>query len=160
LPMALAIIGGLPEQFAPFVDLYKRVAYEAEHDVTQLPLSVNSHGFIAEDSKQAADLYYPSYALMMGKIGRERGWPPSTRQQFEASRTLRGANVVGTPEEVIEKILFQHEHFGHQRMLIMPGVGTIEHKHVMRTIELLGTEVAPVVRQEIASRVSSSATVA
>ena len=155
LPMALAIIGGMPEKFAPLADLYKQAAVRAGHDPVQLSLSVNSHGFIAEDSKEAADLFYPSYAQMMSKIGRERGWPPTTRQQFEASRALRGANIVGSPDEVIEKILFQHEHFGHQRMLLMPGVGTVEHKKVMRAIELLGTEVAPVVRKEVGARASA-----
>ena len=155
LPLALAIIGGLPEQFGPLVDLYRETVVRAGHEPAKLPISVNSHGFIAEDSNEAADLFYPSYAQMMGKIGRERGWGPPTRQQFEASRTLRGANFVGNPDEVIEKILFQHEQFGHQRMLLMPGVGTVEHKKVMRAIELLGTEVAPVVRKEIGARVTS-----
>lgn len=156
LPMALAIIGGMPEQFAPLTDLYRQTAQRAGHDPTRLPLSVNSHGFIAEDSDEAADLFYPSYAQMMTKLGRERGWPPTTRQQFEASRTLRGANFVGNPDEVIKKILLQHEHFGHERMLLMPGIGTIEHKKVIRTIELLGTEVAPVVRKEIEARASET----
>lgn len=150
LPLALAIIGGMPEQFAPFTELYRNASTQAGHNAQ--PISVNSHGFIAKDSQEASNLFYPGYASMMGKIGRERGWPPSTREQFEASRTLRGANFVGTPDEIIEKILFQHEHFNHQRMLLMPGVGTLEHKKVMQAIELLGTEVAPIVRKEITSR--------
>jgi alkanesulfonate monooxygenase SsuD/methylene tetrahydromethanopterin reductase-like flavin-dependent oxidoreductase (luciferase family) len=89
---------------------------------------------------------------VMGQIGRERGWAPMTRPQMEQSRLLRGADFVGTPEEVIEKILFQHEIFGHQRLLIQLGVGTVEHRKMMRAIELLGTVVAPTVRQEIARR--------
>ena len=150
LPMALAIIGGMPEQFAPLVRLYRETARQAGHE--GLPLSINSHGFIAGTAQQAADDYYPSAVVVMNKIGRERGWAPATRQQLEALRTLRGADFVGSPAEIIEKILFQHEIFGHQRLLLQLGVGTIEHAKVMHAIELLGTQVAPVVREEIARR--------
>jgi probable LLM family oxidoreductase len=150
LPMALAIIGGMPEQFAPLVRLYRETAHQAGHE--ELPLSINSHGFIAGTSQQAADDYYPSAVVVMNKIGRERGWAPATWQQLEALRTLRGADFVGSPAEIIEKILFQHEIFGHQRLLLQLGVGTIEHAKVMHAIELLGTQVAPVVREEIARR--------
>lgn len=152
LPMALAIIGGQPERFAPFAQLYREAGRRAGHDPSRLALSINSHGFLADDSKQAADDYFPSFALMMNKIGRERGWSGITREQFEASRTLRGADFVGNPDEVIEKILFQHAIFGHQRMLLQLGVGTIAHPRMMRAIELLGTQVAPVVRLEIQKR--------
>lgn len=152
LPMALAIIGGQPERFAPMVELYRDSARTAGHDPARLPVSINSHGFLADDSQQAADDYFPGYALMMNRIGRERGWSGVTRGQFEASRTLRGADFVGNPDEVIEKILFQHEIFGHQRLLLMLGVGTIAHDKVMRAVELLGTRVAPVVREEVARR--------
>ena len=86
------------------------------------------------------------------KIGRERGWSGITREQFEASRTLRGADFVGNPDEIVEKILFQHTLFGHQRMLLQLGVGTIAPLQMMRAIELLGTQVAPIVRQEIQRR--------
>ncbi|MFN8489099.1 MAG: LLM class flavin-dependent oxidoreductase [Caldilineaceae bacterium] len=152
LPMALAIIGGMPERFAPFVDLYRRAAQQVGHDPAQLPVSINSHGFIADKAKQAADDYYPTAAIVMNKIGRERGWAPMTRQQMESSRLLRGADFVGSPAEIIEKILFQYELFHHQRLLLQLGVGTIAHAKVMRAIELLGTAVAPVVRKEIARR--------
>ncbi len=152
LPMALAIIGGMPERFAPFFQLYREAARQAGHDPAQLPLSINSHGFIADTVQQAVDAYYPSAVVVMNKIGRERGWPPATRQQLEAGRMLRGADFVGSPAEIIEKILFQHEIFGHQRLLLQLGVGTIEHAKVMRAIELLGTQVAPAVREEIARR--------
>ena len=149
LPMALAIIGGMPERFAPLASLYRDAARRAGHDPSQLDISINSHGFIGDDSRQAANDYFPSYAAVMSKIGRERGWPPVTRQQFEASRTLRGADFVGSPQEIIDKILFQHQLFGHQRLLLQLGVGTIDHLKVMRAIELLGVAVAPVVRKEI-----------
>jgi len=156
LPMALAIIGGMPERFVPMVDLYRQAASDAGHDPAQLPVSINSHGFIADSVRQAADDYYPTATVLMNKIGRERGWSPASRQQLEAGRTLRGADFVGSPNEIIEKILFQHELFGHQRLLLQLGVGTIAHTKVMRAIELLGTQVAPVVRQEIARRTAAS----
>lgn len=149
LPMALAIIGGMPERFAPLTDLYRASASEAGHNPTDIQLSINSHGFIGDDSKQAADDYFPSFQMMMNKIGKERGWTGITRQQFEGSRSLRGSDFVGTPDEVIEKILFQHKIFNHQRFLIQLGIGTIPHVKMMHAIELLGTKVAPVVRKEI-----------
>ena len=102
--------------------------------------------------RQAVDAYYPAATLMMNKIGRERGWAPATRQQLERQRTLHGSDFVGTPDEIIEKILFQHEIFKHQRFLMYIGNSAIEHKQIMHAIELFGTKVAPVVRQEIARR--------
>ena len=156
LPMALAIIGGMPERFAPFFDLYRRTSKEAGHDPAQIPLSINSYGFIADDSQQAVKDYYPTAAMIMNKIGRERGWPPASQQQMENARTLRGSDFVGSPAEVIEKILFQHELFGHQRFLLYLGYNTAGHKKMMRAIELFGAEVAPVVRKEIAKRNEAS----
>ena len=152
LPLALAIIGGLPERFAGLTDLYRRAAGHAGHNPASLALSINSHGLIADDSATAAELAFPSYKQVMDKIGRERGWPPMTRAQFDQSRTLRGANFIGSPDEIIEKILFQHGIFGHQRLLLQFSVGTLPHADVMRSIELFGTRVAPAVREEIARR--------
>jgi probable LLM family oxidoreductase len=150
LPMALAIIGGMPERFAPFAELHRRAAAAAGHG--DLPLSINSHGHIAERSQDAADDLFPSLAAMMDKIGRERGWSPLTRQDYEASRTLRGALFVGSPEEVTEKILFQHDIFGHERFLIQFTVGSMPHASTMRAIELFGTEVAPAVRKALGEK--------
>jgi probable LLM family oxidoreductase len=152
LPLAIAIIGGMAERFAPFAHLYREAAQQGGHDPAQLPISINSHGFLADDSRTAAEIYFPAYLAVMGKIGRERGWPPPTRQQFDAARTLRGSDFVGGPDEISEKILFQHEIFGHQRLLLQLGVGTVDHAHMMHAIELLGTRVAPVVREEIRRR--------
>jgi probable LLM family oxidoreductase len=152
LPLAVAIIGGLPEQFVPLVNLYRETARRAGRDPAALPVSINSHGLIGDSSQQAADDYFPSYAVMMNKIGRERGWPPISRAQFEAGRALRGAEFVGSPQQIVDKILFQHQLFGHQRLLLQLSVGTIEHRKMLRAIELLGVEVAPVVRREIARR--------
>jgi alkanesulfonate monooxygenase SsuD/methylene tetrahydromethanopterin reductase-like flavin-dependent oxidoreductase (luciferase family) len=149
LPMALAIIGGEPARYAPMVELYRRSAREAGHDPDLLPVSINSHGFVADNSQQAADAAFPPFAATMNRIGRERGWPPMSRQQFEESRTLRGANFVGDPQEMIDKILFQHEIFGHQRFLVQLTVGPMPHAEVMRAIELYGTVVAPAVRAEV-----------
>ena len=150
LPMALAIIGGQPERFVPFAELHRRAAAEAGHD--ELPLSINSHGYVADTSQQAGDEFFPSYAAMMNRIGKERGWAGITRQDFNALRTKRGALVVGSVDEVVEKILFQHELFGHQRFLAQMSVGSLPHAQVLRSIELLGTEVAPAVRTEVARR--------
>lgn len=148
LPMALAIIGGIPERFAPIARLHRRAASEAGHAAPRL--SINSHGFIADTSQDAADTAFPAFKRMMDRLGQERGWPPMTREQFEFSRSLRGADFVGSPQQVIEKILYQHEIFGHDRFLIQLTVGTLPHKKVLRAIELLGTEVAPAVKREIA----------
>jgi alkanesulfonate monooxygenase SsuD/methylene tetrahydromethanopterin reductase-like flavin-dependent oxidoreductase (luciferase family) len=148
LPMALAIIGGRPESFKPFADLHRDAAEQAGHG--QLPLSINSHAYVAETSELAAEEFYPGYADMMNAIGRERGWSPIQRQDFDALRTRRGALVVGGPEEVVEKILFQHEVFGHQRFLAQMSVGTLPHDKVLRSIELFATEVAPAVRAALA----------
>jgi len=89
---------------------------------------------------------------MMNRIGQERGWPPATRDQLEAQRHLHGSDFVGSPEQVIEKILYQHEIFRHQRFLLSLGSNAMDHKKMMRAIELFGTKVAPVVREEIAKR--------
>jgi probable LLM family oxidoreductase len=150
LPMALAIIGGQPERFAPFAELYRRAAAEAGH--VPPPLSINSHGYVADSSQQAAEEFYPAYSAMMNRIGRERGWSGLTRQDFDALRTPRGAVVVGSADQVVEKILFQHEIFGHQRFLAQMSVGSLPHNQVLRSIELFGTQVAPAVRAEVARR--------
>lgn len=152
LPMALAIIGGSPVRFKPIVDLYRQTAAEAGHDPASLPISINGHGFLAPDADAAAEIAFGPYAETMGRIGRERGWPPPTRAQFDQERELRGAFFVGGPQELIDKILYQWELFHHQRFLIQLTVGPTPHADVMRAIEILGSEVAPVVRREVESR--------
>nr|WKN36083.1 LLM class flavin-dependent oxidoreductase [Tunicatimonas sp. TK19036] len=150
LPMAVAIIGGMPEQFKQLTEIHRRGASDAGKP--KPALSINSHGFIAENSQDASDISFPAFKQVMDKIGRERGWPPMSREQFEASRTLRGANVVGSPQEVIDKILFQHEIFGHDRFLLQMSVGSIPHSKMMRSLELFATKVAPVVNKAIGSK--------
>jgi probable LLM family oxidoreductase len=150
LPLALGIIGGVPERFAPFAELHRHAAEEAGHP--RPAFSINSHGFIAADAREALRLAYPTYSETMNRIGRERGWPSMSYDQFEASADLRGANFLGSPEQVIDKILFQHEIFGHDRFMLQITVGSMPHQKVLRAIELLGTVVAPAVRREIAQR--------
>jgi probable LLM family oxidoreductase len=153
VPMALAIIGGQPARFAPLVDLHRRAAAEAGHG--PLPVSINSHGYVADTSQRAADEWWPSFSDVMNRLGRERGWPPMTRRDFDGQLGLTGPYVVGSPEQVAEQILWQHELFGHDRMLLQFSVGTMPHAQIMRAIELFGTEVAPRVRAELARRTAA-----
>ncbi|MDQ4044278.1 MAG: LLM class flavin-dependent oxidoreductase [Chloroflexota bacterium] len=152
LPMALAIIGGEPERFVPFAELYREAARKSGYDPTGLPLSINSHGYVADSMEQAIEEAFPAHKLMMDRIGRERGWPPMTREQFEAGAAPRGHLVMGSPEDVAAKILQQHEWFGHQRFLLQISVGSMPHERVLRAIELFGTKVAPIVREEVTRR--------
>ncbi|PJJ76150.1 putative LLM family oxidoreductase [Thermoflavifilum aggregans] len=154
LPMAIAIIGGLPERFVYLAELHRQAAQQAGLAVPKL--SINSHGLIADDSQTAFREAFPAFKQMMDRIGRERGWSPMTREQFEFSVTLRGANFVGSPEQVIEKILYQHELFHHDRFLLQMTVGTLPHRTVMRSIELLGTKVAPAVKKALSTTVSAN----
>ncbi|HMQ30584.1 MAG TPA: LLM class flavin-dependent oxidoreductase [Chloroflexaceae bacterium] len=149
LPLALAIIGGAPERFVPLVQLYREAARRAGRDPAQLPVSINSHGYLAETGAQARDEAFPPHALVMNRIGRERGWPPMTRDQFEALCSPRGALLIGSPDEVVEKILFEHELFGHQRCLLQLSVGPTPHAQIMHAIELYGAKVAPAVRRAL-----------
>ncbi len=158
LPMALAIIGGMPERFTPFAESHREAARRAGHDPPAL--GINSHGYIADTSQQALEESFPYAAAMMNRIGRERGWPPMTRADYDTAATLRGANFVGSPQQVVEKILFQHELFGHDRFLVQFSVGTLPHERIMRSIELFATEVAPSVRSELTRRAAPGATAA
>ena len=149
LPMALAIIGGTPAAFQPAVELYRRAWERAGHDPDDLRLSINSHGFVADTAEEAARVAFEPFARRMSRIGRERGWSPYDRRQFEAERRPEGALFLGSPDEVAEKILYQHELFGHDRFLVQLTVGPLPHERVLRAIELLGTEVAPRVREAL-----------
>jgi probable LLM family oxidoreductase len=153
LPLTLAIIGGQPERFVPLVDLYRRAVDATEHD--QPPdarVAINTHAFVGRTSAEADSAFAAPYLAMMNRIGRERGWPPAGRTQYDALRSPRGALAVGSPQEVAEKLLFEHELFGHQRYIAQMSVGAVEHRDVMRSIELFGTEVAPIVRAEVDRR--------
>ncbi len=154
LPMALAIIGGEPARFKPLIDLYWQVAAQAGHDLSQLEVSINSHGYLADSLEQAFAESFPSVAAMMNTIGRERGWSPMTRGQYLASSKLKEHLALGDPEAIIEKILYQQQILGHGRYMLQLSVGTLPHAQLMHAIELFGTKVAPVIRSEIAKRVT------
>jgi probable LLM family oxidoreductase len=157
LPLTLAIIGGQPERFVPLVDLYREAASAAGHDPEQTKVAINTHAFVGETSAQADAAFAAPYLAMMNRIGRERGWPPSGKAEYEALRSPRGAVAAGSPEQVAEKILFEHELFGHQRYIGQMSVGAVEHRDVLRSMELFGTEVAPVVRAEVQRRETAAA---
>ncbi|WP_096201605.1 LLM class flavin-dependent oxidoreductase [Bacillus sp. FJAT-45350] len=149
LPLVLAIIGGSPLQFAPLVELYKRSAERAGHDISKLPIASHSHGFVAEDTETAADKFFPSTQHVMNVIGRERGWGHYDRSSFDAARSFEGALYVGDSKTVAEKIIHLRKNVGITRFMLHCPVGTMPHEDVMKSIELLGTEVAPRVREEI-----------
>ena len=151
LPLALAIIGGAPARFAPLVKLYRESAERAGHDPATLPVGVHLHGFVGETTEQAIDTFYGPYARAMTQLGRERGWPPMTRDGFEQLRSPHGSLAVGSPEEVTEKLLSVTEQLGLDRILLHLSVGTMPHAEVLRAVELLGTEVAPAVRAATAT---------
>ncbi len=147
LPVALAIIGGSPDRFAALADLHRRTLVESGYDPADVPLSVHGHGYVAETDQQAADEFYPSYAAAMNRLGRERGWGPMTTHQFDAMRSAEGSLVIGDPETVASKILRWREILGVNRFELHMSVGTMPHEKVLRSIELLGTEVAPRVNE-------------
>ena len=149
LPLVLAIIGGRPTQFAPLVQLYKRAAAQAGHDVSKLPIASHSHGFIAENTKTAADKFFPPTQQVMNVLGRERGWGHYDRAAFDAARSFEGALYVGDSETVANKIIDLHKNVGITRFMLHVPVGSMPHDDVMKAIELLGTEVAPRVREEV-----------
>ena len=149
LPMALAIIGGEPRRFAPLVDLYREAARRADQDQAKLKTSINVHGFVADTTKAAADQFYGPQAEVMNRIGRERGWGPTSRAQFDQSRGPNGALFVGDPETVAEKIVAHHKLFKNDRFLLQMAIGTMPHEQIMRGIELYGTKVAPLVRKAL-----------
>jgi probable LLM family oxidoreductase len=157
LPLAIAIIGGAPARFQSLVQLYRDAARRAGHDPATMPVSINSHGFIADRSQDAADLAFPPYLDAMGRIGRERGWPPPTRRQFDFETSSEGALFIGSPQQVIDKMLYEHELFRHQRMLLQFSVGPMAHADIMRSIELFGTVVAPAVRAALGGGAASVA---
>ena len=146
LPLALAIIGGDPERFRPLVDLYRRSLRKAGHDPADFPLAVHGLGHIAEDHSVAVETIEPGFTEMMNKIGRERGWPPLTRDQFDWMAGPTGSLVVGDPETVAAKILRWKELLGIERFMLHTTAGTIPYEGTMRSIELLGTDVSEIVR--------------
>ncbi len=156
LPLAFAIIGGEPHRFAPYFQLYRDAARRSGRDPASLQTSINVHGYVAGSSTDL-DLYYAAQAEVMNRIGRERGWPPTSREQFDAACGPRGAQFAGDPSAVIDKILANHEIFGFDRFLLQMAIGVIPHDRMMKAIELYGTRVAPAVRKALGRSESSPA---
>jgi probable LLM family oxidoreductase len=152
LPLAIAIIGGEPARFAPLAALYREAGRRAGIAPEELELGINGHGFLADTADAAVEAFFAPYAEVMSRVGRERGWPPLTRAQFDIGRGPRGHLMVGTPDEAIAKILGQYEVFGHQRHLMQMAVGAQPQRAILRSIELLGTVVKPAVNEALAKR--------
>ncbi len=149
LPMTLAILGGSPDKFVPFTQMFRNAAQQAGHDVEKLQLAINTQLFLADDAQDAADSFWPAYEQLMNRVGKERGWSPITREQYEYSRQ-HGPLIIGDPQMAIDKILYFHELFGNTRYLAqMINGSSLSHKKNLRAIELLGTVVAPAVKKAL-----------
>jgi probable LLM family oxidoreductase len=152
LPLMVAIIGGETRRFRPLVDLYREAGRRAGFSPDQLKVGVHSLGYVAETSRQAADDFFPGYARAINTVGKERGWGPMTRAQFEAQLTPNGALLVGSPDEVAAKILRHSESLGGiSRLTFMMNGSSLSHPNLMSAIELIADRVAPVVREKVAS---------
>jgi len=152
LPLMVAIIGGEHRRFRPLIDLYREAGLGAGHSLDQLKVGVHSLGYVAEDFATAADDFFPGYADSFTQIGKERGWPPTTRAHFNAQLGPTGALLVGDPETVVEKILQVNEALGGiSRLTFQMSVAALPHAKMLRAIELLGTQVAPMIRKALAS---------
>jgi len=148
LPLIIAILGSAPKHFVPFVELYRESAEKAGHDVSKLQLAISSQFYVAESSQQAADEFYQSYEPLMTRIGRERGWSPMNRESYEYLRK-DGPLVVGDVQYVVDKILGQHELFNNTRFMAQLVTGYTSHTNILKSIEIYGTKVAPIVRKSL-----------
>ncbi len=150
LPLMVAIIGGEPHRFRPLIDLYRQTGLRAGHPAEKLKVGLHCIGFLGDTANQAADDFFPGYAHTFAVIGRERGWPPTTRRQFDALRGPTGALLIGDANTVVEKILAVNEALGGiARLNFQMTVATLPHAKMMRAIEILGTQVAPIIRKEL-----------
>jgi probable LLM family oxidoreductase len=152
LPLMVAIIGGEPHRFRPLIDLYREAGRRAGHAADTLKVGLHSIGFLADTTQKAADDFYPGYAHTFTEIGKERGWSATTRAQFDATRGPTGALLIGDAETVAKKILYVNEALGGiSRITFQMGVSTVAHEKMMRAIEILGRQAAPIVRKQMAS---------
>jgi len=152
LPLMVAIIGGEHSRFRPLIDLYREAGLRAGHSLEQLKVGIHSLGYVDEDFTTAANDFFPGYAQSFTQIGKERGWPPMTRGHFNAQLGPTGALLVGDPETVVEKALQVNEALdGISRLTFQMSVAALPHAKMLRAIELLGTKVAPMVRNSLAS---------
>jgi probable LLM family oxidoreductase len=150
LPLMVAIIGGEPKRFRPLIDLYREAGRRAGHSPEKLIVGLHAIGFLGDTTQRAADDFYPGYAHTFTEIGKERGWPPATRAQFDALRGPTGALLIGDVETVAEKVLYVNEVLGGlSRITFQMGVSALPHEKMLRSIELLGTSVAPILREEL-----------
>ncbi|MNH95155.1 Alkanal monooxygenase alpha chain [compost metagenome] len=152
--MALAILGGAPNRFKALVEAYRKTGIEAGHNESELKVGITGHGYIATTTKQAKDEYYPYYANYRSYVDQQLSGVSSnlSRTEFEQLSSPETALFVGDPQRVIEKILHQYELFGHQRFMLQLDIGGIPFSKVARSIELLATEVAPVIRKKTANQ--------
>jgi probable LLM family oxidoreductase len=152
LPLMVAIIGGETHRFRPLVDLYRQAGERAGHPPDRLKVGVHSLGYVAATTQEAADDFFPGYARAFTDIGKERGWPAATRAGFDAQRGPRGALLIGSPDEVAEKILRHSEALGGvSRFTFQMNAASLPHEKLMQAIELLGTRVTPTLRKEVAA---------
>ena len=149
LPLMIAIIGGSPEQFKPYFELYKETYIRHGHDLSHMQVGIHSHAFFGEDSKTVSDQYYPLYAAQMDRVGKSRGWPTYQRSQYDFGRSKSGALFIGDAEEMVDKILHVQEQFGLTRFAAHMDVGAPAHKDMMKSIEIDGEKIAPKVRQAL-----------
>lgn len=149
LPVMFAIIGGNPKQFQPLFQYYKELYEHEGHPMKSFEVGVHMHSFFGEDSRQTADAYYPVYSAQMNRVGRSRGWPPFSREQYETGRGKAGAYLFGDASEAIDKILQMHEMFGLTRFSAHMDVGGPSHAMLMKSIEIFGTKIAPKVREAV-----------
>src|SRR6202166_1422848 len=150
LPLMVAIIGGEPHRFRPLIDLYREAGRQAGHAPESLKVGIHALGYVADTDQQASDDFFPGYAEAFTKIGKERGWPPVTRNQFEALRRPSGALLVSDPETVAEKLLLMNKALGGiSRISFQMSVAALAHDQLMHAIELLGTRVAPIIRKAL-----------
>jgi alkanesulfonate monooxygenase SsuD/methylene tetrahydromethanopterin reductase-like flavin-dependent oxidoreductase (luciferase family) len=151
LPLMVAIIGGETHRFRPLIDLYREAGARAGFSPDQLKVGVHSLGYVAATTREAADDFFPGYARAFTDIGKERGWPAVTRAGFDAQRGPLGALLVGSPDEVVEKIIRHSAALGGvSRFTFQMNAASLPHAKLMRAIEILGTRVAPVLRKELA----------
>lgn len=152
LPLMVAIIGGEPHRFRPLIDLYREAGRQAGHDPASLRVSVHAPGLIGETTEQAAADYWPGYAQMFGRIGRERGFPPPTRESYDFMRGPSGALFIGDPDTVAEKIVRMSDDLGGlDRVTLQMTNEILGHETMLRGIELLGTKVKPLVAEKLAA---------
>jgi len=150
LPLMVAIIGGEPHRFRPLIDLYREAGKRSGHAPEKLKVGIHSIGFAGDTTKQAAEDFYPGYAHTFTEIGKERGWPATTRGQFDALRGPTGALLVGDAETLAKKVLYMNKALGGlARITFQMGVSTLPHAKMLRAIEILGTRVAPIVRKAL-----------